>query len=76
MDDIKINLIKNEYKKEAKHPSYTNKKITISQDIPAGVYEGAMWGGKTEKGTPMVSLKLSKPQQQPVRSDDNDDIPF
>ena len=43
MDDVKINLFKNDYKKDDKHPSYTNNKITIEHDIPAGVYNGALW---------------------------------
>ena len=79
MDDVKINLFKNEYKKDEKHPSYTNKKITIEEDIPAGIYDGALWGGKTKDGTPMVSLKISTPQEKPIRTSydqDKDDIPF
>ena len=79
MYDVKINLFKNDYKKDDKHPSYTNNKITIEQDIPAGVYNGALWGGKTKDGTPMVSLKISTPQENPIRTaydQDKDDIPF
>ena len=79
MVEVKINLFKNDYKKDDKHPSYTNNKITIEQDIPAGVYNGALWGGKTKDGSPMVSLKISTPQEKPVRMEydqDKDDIPF
>jgi|TARA_Y100000310_G_scaffold188974_1_gene188929 uncharacterized protein (DUF736 family) len=79
MVEVKINLFKNDYKKDDKHPSYTNNKITIEQDIPAGVYNGALWGGKTKDGSPMVSLKISTPQEKPVRmgyDQDKDDIPF
>ena len=81
MDDVKINLFKNEYKTDAKHPSYTNKKVTIEQDIPAGIYDGALWGGKTKDGIAMVSLKIATPMEKsPVfnnrPSDDEADIPF
>ena len=81
MVEVKINLFKNEYKKDEKHPSYTNNKITIEHDIPAGVYNGALWGGKTKDGTPMVSLKISTPMEKPSGfnrpSDDEEiDIPF
>ena len=80
MDDVKINLFKNEYKTDAKHPSYTNKKVTIEQDIPAGIYDGALWGGKTKDGKAMVSLKISTPMEKPPvfnrPSDDEADIPF
>ena len=81
MDDIKINLFKNDYKKDDKHPSYTNNKITIEHDIPAGIYNGALWGGKTKDGSPMVSLKISTPMEKPPvfnnrPSDDEADIPF
>ena len=81
MDDIKINLFKNDYKKDDKHPSYTNNKIMIEHDIPAGVYNGALWGGKTKDGSPMVSLKISTPMEKPPvlnnrPSDDEADIPF
>ena len=79
MVEVKINLFKNDYKKDEKHPSYTNNKITIEQDIPAGVYNGALWGGKTKDGSPMVSLKITTPQEKPVSTEydqDKDDIPF
>ena len=81
MDDVKINLFKNDYKKDDKHPSYTNNKITIEHDIPAGVYNGALWGGKTKDGIAMVSLKISTPMEKPSvfnrPSDDEEvDIPF
>jgi len=81
MDDVKINLFKNEYKKDEKHPSYTNNKIRIEHDIPAGVYNGALWGGKTKDGIAMVSLKIATPMEKPPvfnrPSDDEEaDIPF
>jgi|TARA_R100001530_G_scaffold46822_1_gene35190 uncharacterized protein (DUF736 family) len=83
MDDVnvKINLFKNEYKKDEKHPSYTNNKIRIEHDIPAGVYSGALWGGKTKDGIAMVSLKIATPMEKPPvfkrPSDDEEaDIPF
>ena len=82
MVDVKINLFKNDYKKDAKHPSYTNKKVVIEQDIPAGTYDGALWGGKTKDGSPMVSLKISTPKEKASGfnnnkpSEDDEDIPF
>ena len=81
MVEVKINLFKNEYKKDEKHPSYTNNKIRIEHDIPAGVYSGALWGGKTKDGIAMVSLKISTPMEKPPvfnrPSDDEEaDIPF
>ena len=81
MVEVKINLFKNEYKKDEKHPSYTNKKVTIEEDIPAGIYDGALWGGKTKDGTPMVSIKIATPQEKPsvlrtAYDPDKDDIPF
>ena len=81
MVEVKINLFKNDYKKDEKHPSYTNNKITIEQTIPAGVYNGALWGGKTKDGSPMVSLKITTPQEKTSgfnsnRSSEEEDIPF
>ena len=82
MVEVKINLFKNDYKKDEKHPSYTNNKITIEQTIPAGVYNGALWGGKTKDGSPMVSLKITTPQEKTSgfnsnrSSEEEQDIPF
>jgi len=82
MVEVKINLFKNDYKKDEKHPSYTNNKITIEQTIPAGVYNGALWGGKTKDGSPMVSLKITTPQEKTSgfnsnrSSEEEEDIPF
>tara|TARA_R100000808_G_C2152143_1_gene161475 strand:+ start:2501 stop:2749 length:249 start_codon:yes stop_codon:yes gene_type:complete len=82
MVEVKINLFKNDYKKDEKHPSYTNNKITIEQTIPAGVYNGALWGGKTKDGSPMVSLKITTPQEKTSgfnsnrSSEEEPDIPF
>ena len=82
MVEVKINLFKNDYKKDEKHPSYTNNKITIEQTIPAGVYNGALWGGKTKDGSPMASLKITTPQEKTSgfnsnrSSEEEPDIPF
>lgn len=81
MSKAEFYINKNQYKTEDKHPSYVNKKVVITEPLPAGTYSVAAWGGKNQYG-PYIKLtmeaKEDMPQPAPTQNNDNleEDIPF
>ena len=81
MSKAEFYINKNQYKTEDKHPSYVNKKVVISEPLPAGTYSVAAWGGKNQYG-PYIKLTMEAkedvPQSDPKKSNDDieEDIPF
>ena len=81
MSKAEFYINKNQYKTQEKHPSYVNKKVVISEPLPAGTYSVAAWGGKNQYG-PYIKLTMEAkedvPQSEPKKSNDDieEDIQF